>query len=87
MPATDYVRERLIQIIHDSESGSVSQRDLIRAFDKSRQHQASEEIKKMLNENIFAVIGRGVRGDAVRVVFSGGYDGRRCKFCGQTVRW
>lgn len=84
MPTPLSIRERLIRILNAAE-GPLSRRMLVRVFDSSRRSQADEEIGRMLNENIIAITGRGVKGDPVRVVFSAGYDDDRCKLCGHLI--
>lgn len=84
MPTQLSIRERLIRVIHDAGS-AIPRRELVRRFDGSRRSQANAEVSNMLNENVLALVGRGVRGDPVRLVFSGGYSGQRCKLCGQTI--
>ena len=85
MPSSTVVRERLIRRLVLADR-PLSHRALIQSFSRPRRALAKEEFKKMLNENIFAIIGRGVKGDPIRVVFSAGYDGTRCKLCGQLVQ-
>jgi hypothetical protein len=83
MPSTLPVRERLIRLLKDN--GPSPRRVLVRAFSRKRRAMADEEIGKMLNENIFAITGRGVKGSPVHVVLSAGYDSDRCRLCGQLV--